>query len=156
MSAKRGESARSEARVDSDPPALEALRGPTGERLIDPARGVLLGSFCGACTRTWFPQRRICPRCYSGERVGERALGRNGVIYASTIVRVPSSLGHKPPYAYGYVDLPRDGVRVFSRFSGSAPEAFEPGAAVEFVLEPVASNAPAATLAWAFRLETLA
>ena len=85
--------------------------------------------------------------------MGERALGRKGVVYASTVVRVPSSLGHPPPYAYGYVNLVDDKLRVFARFTGSAPELFVPGAAVKLTFEIVPNNQLGPMLAWAFRLE---
>lgn len=135
-----------------EPPTIE-LRSPGGERLFDPENAVLLGSSCQRCGKTFFPQRALCPDCFTSGVMVERALSRKGVVYASTVVRVPSSLGHPPPYAYGYVDLTDDKLRVISRFTGSAPELFVPGAAVEFTLETVPNNQLGPMLAWAFRLE---
>ena len=128
------------------------LRGAGGERLFDPQRAILLGASCQRCGRTFFPPRAICPGCFVDGVMVERPLSRRGVIFASTVVRVPSSLGHKPPYAYGYVDLAEDGVRVMTRFTGSEPQRFVPGTAVELAFEPVASDQLGPLLAWTFRL----
>lgn len=134
---------------DSKP---KELRGAGGERLFDAERGVLIGSSCPGCGRIFFPQRAICPDCFVEGAMVESPLSRRGVVYASTVVRVPSSLGHEPPYAYGYVDLEEGGVRVMSRFTGSEPERFVPGSAVELGFEAVGRDRQGPLLAWTFRL----
>jgi len=65
------------------------------------------------------------------------ALDRRGVIYASTVVHIDSPAGIKAPYAYGYVDLPANQLRVFALFTGADPTTFAPGQEVEMVLEPL-------------------
>ena len=99
----------------------------------------LLTSHCTDCGRRFFPRRAECPACGPGS-LEEAASGNRGTVYASTIVRVPSPAGLKPPYAYGYVDLTPDGPRVFALFTGAEVEAFSPGIEVELVLEAVTSN----------------
>ena len=156
MSASQDGRLRGATALEAGDAAIDEIRGSGGERLIDRDRGVLIGSYCPSCAKTWFPGRALCPRCFTDGVMTERALGRHGLIYASTIVRVASSLGHPPPYAYGYVDLAGDDVRVISRFSGSAPERFVPGTAVELVLEAIECSALDPVLGWAFRLEAQA
>jgi len=70
----------------------------------------------------------------------EIELDSQGVIYASTVVRVSSPAGIKAPYAYGYVDLPANQLRVFALFSGADPGSFVPGRKVEVVLEPISKD----------------
>lgn len=137
-----------------DPPAIAEIRAPGGERLFDPKRNRLLGARCARCETVFFPRRTVCPACFRAGAIAEHKLSRSGVIHASTVVRVPSSLGHRPPYAYGYVDLPADGVRVFARFTGDAPERFTPGTAVELTPETIACGDAGAVRAWAFRPAT--
>lgn len=127
------------------------LLGAGGERLFDAARGVLHGSCCVGCGQRFFPPRAICPHCFAGRPMHEVELGRRGVVYASTVVRVASSLGHQPPYAYGYVDLPQDRVRLIARFEGAEPESFRPGTAVELAFAAVARDDAGVLLAWVFR-----
>lgn len=136
---------------DSSAGAIGELRGAGGERLFDATRGVLLGSVCSACATRFFPQRSICPHCFDRGTLAEVALARCGVVYASTVVRVPSSLGHQPPYAYGYVDLPEDGLRLIARFAGAAAESFVPGTRVELAFEAVARDEAGPLAAWVFR-----
>lgn len=128
------------------------LRSAGGEPLFDIGRGVLLGSSCSCCGQRFFPQRPICPHCFADGTMHEVALARRGVVYASTVVRVPSSLGHRPPYAYGYVDLPEDHLRLIARFTGAPPESFAPGTAVELAFEAVARDEAGPLSAWVFHL----
>jgi uncharacterized OB-fold protein len=65
---------------------------------------------------------------------------RQGIIYASTVVRIDSPAGIKAPYAYGYVDLPANQLRVFALFTGADPTTFAPGQEVEMVLEPLGTD----------------
>lgn len=67
-------------------------------------------------------------------------LDRFGVVYASTVVHIPSPAGIRAPYAYGYVDIPADNVRVFGLFTGADPFSFHAGQRVEMVLEPLKEN----------------
>lgn len=76
----------------------------------------------------------------------EMELEREGVIYASTVVRMSSPTGIKAPYAYGYVDLPASQLRVFALFTGAEPQSFVPGQEVELVLEPISTDAEGNTV----------
>lgn len=100
-------------------------------------KAALLANRCKVCGRTFFPKRPLCPDCFTDGEIEDVKLDTRGVIYSSTVVTVPSPVGIKPPYAYGYVDIPTNKVRVFALFSGSDPRAFQPGQEVELVLETV-------------------
>ena len=67
-------------------------------------------------------------------------LERQGIIYTCTLVHIDSPAGIKAPYAYGYVELPTNRLRVFALFTGSDPALFTPGQEVELVLEPVGTD----------------
>jgi uncharacterized OB-fold protein len=82
----------------------------------------------------------MCPDCFEEGAMKIIALDRRGVIYCSTVVRVPSPVGIRPPYAYGYVDIPANNIRVFAPFTGADPDSFIPGQEVELALEPVSVN----------------
>jgi uncharacterized OB-fold protein len=108
--------------------------------LTDGERAVLKGNRCTQCGKTFFPKRAVCPVCFVSGNVEEIELERQGVVYASTVVRVSSPTGIKAPYAYGYVDLPANQLRVFALFTGADPDSFVPGRKVEVVLEPVGKD----------------
>ncbi len=100
----------------------------------------LIGNRCASCGKTFFPKRRICPACFDKGVMEEIRLSRIGVVYASTIVHRDSPAGVKGPYAYGYVYIPENDVRVFGLFTGQDPSIFKPGRQVELVLEPVRTD----------------
>lgn len=100
----------------------------------------LRGSQCVTCGKRFFPARPMCPDCFDQGSMKAKTFDNRGIVYCSTVVRVPSPVGIKPPYAYGYVDIPADDIRVFALFTGSDPELFAPGQEVELVLEPIVVN----------------
>lgn len=101
----------------------------------------LLTSSCKSCGRYFFPARADCPHCAEAGHVVEAAIAGTGVIYASTVVHVPSPTGLKPPYAYGYVQLDAAALRVFALFTSVDPHQLVPGSRVEMVLGPLRTDA---------------
>jgi uncharacterized OB-fold protein len=97
----------------------------------------LLGNRCTKCGKTFFPKRSLCPYCFEKGEMKEIRLDRRGVIYACTVIHRNSPTGIIAPYAYGYVDIPVNRVRVFGLFVGSDPSSFTPGQEVEMVVEPI-------------------
>jgi uncharacterized protein len=108
--------------------------------LTDGERPALKGNRCTQCGKSFFPKRAVCPECFVSGQMEEIELERQGVVYASTVVRVSSPTGIKAPYAYGYVDLPANQLRVFALFTGADPGSFVPGRKVEVVLEPIGKD----------------
>jgi uncharacterized OB-fold protein len=112
----------------------------------------LLAGRCRQCGRTLYPRRAECPGCTDGGDVEDVTIGGSGVVYTSTVVRVPSPVGLKPPYAYGYVDLNEVALRVFALFTGADPASFVPGTEVELVVEPLLADAQGrSVVAYKFR-----
>jgi uncharacterized OB-fold protein len=101
----------------------------------------LLGGRCSRCGTYSFPRRSICSQCGPGPAVEPAKLDGHGRIYASTVVCVPSPVGLKPPYAYGYVDLDSVPLRVFGLFAKADAQGLQPGTPVRLVSEALYSNA---------------
>lgn len=112
----------------------------------------LSGSRCRRCGHVDFPERVVCPACGPGAAVDRYPLSTDGVVHASTVVHVASLVGHRPPYAYGYVDLPADDTRIFAPFSGANPERFAPGVAVRVAFGEIPASGMAGVLGYSFRL----
>lgn len=110
----------------------------------------LNGTRCVRCREVTFPARAICNRCGLEGQLAPHRLSTRGIVHASTVVRVPSSLGHKPPYAYGYVDLPGDGTRIFAPFSGADVNAFPPGRRVRLAVGEIPAASMAGILGYSF------
>ena len=110
----------------------------------------LLGKRCLDCERVFFPPRAICSHCALDGRLVPHRMSSQGVIHASTVARVPSAMGHAAPYAYGYVDLPTDGVRIFAPFSGAPVESFVPGLKVRLALGEIPAESLQGVLGYSF------
>jgi len=100
----------------------------------------LLANTCGNCGKCFFPKRTLCPHCFEQGRLEDIVLDRKGVIYAVTVVHLSSPSGIKAPYAYGYVDIPADKIRVPALFTGDQPDSFHAGMEVELVLETIRTD----------------
>ena len=122
---------------DMDQSWIPVQQGLFHYPLANGERPALFANHCGNCGKTFFPKRAICPRCFGEGALEDITLDRRGIIYASTVIRIPSPVGIKAPYACGYVDILTNGIRVFALFTGSDPSSFAPGQEVELVVEPV-------------------
>ena len=134
------------------PNSLKASEGPTPQEWVLVQEGLfeyplakgqepaLLANHCTNCGATFFPKRVLCPYCFEQGRMEELKLDRRGIIYACTIVHRDSPTGISAPYAYGYVEIPVNRVRVFALFSGGDPSSFKPGQRVELVVEPIKTD----------------
>ena len=97
----------------------------------------LLANQCTKCGKSFFPKRTLCPYCFDKGIMEDITLDRRGIIYACTVVHIPSPVGLKAPYAYGYVEIPTNQIRIFALFTGADPFSFTPGQEVELVVEPI-------------------
>ena len=110
----------------------------------------LRGSRCLQCGGVAFPARAICSRCGLDATLVPHRMSTQGVVHASTVARVPSALGHVAPYAYGYVDLPADGTRIFAPLSGAEITSFAPGVQVRVVFGEIAAAAMSGMQGYSF------
>ena len=118
---------------------------PVQEGLFDfpPHRGqhpALLANSCRNCSQCFFPKRTLCPNCFEQGQLEDIVLDTKGVIYAVTVVHLSSPSGIKAPYAYGYVDIPANKIRILAPFTGESPNSFHAGMEVELVLEPIRTD----------------
>lgn len=96
----------------------------------------LKGYRCRACGQLDFPKLSPCPNCW-GEEFDVVPLSRRGKLYSFSDIYVGQA-GMKPPYSFGYVDLPED-LRIFAQLEG-APGSFMCDEEVELVVGPIRDN----------------
>ena len=117
-------------------------RVPVAEGLfIETAEGPrLIGSRCAGCGTPYFPRSVVChhPECRES-KIEEASFGPRGTLWSCAIQNYPPPAPARyeepySPYAVGMVDMP-EGLRVLARISADDPEAVQPGAEVELVLE---------------------
>lgn len=88
----------------------------------------VVGVACTTCGHPMPTPRPVCAAC-SGP-VAEATFGPLGVVWSSTVVRIPVG-ERKPPYALAYVDLD-DGPRILAHVLGE-PVAAPVGSKVRLV-----------------------
>jgi uncharacterized OB-fold protein len=102
----------------------------------------LVGGRCAACHRPHFPQAPACPWCGTDDPAPVR-LSDQGTVWAATVVTAaPPGYTGEVPYGFGVVELPADGLRVVTRFTGPVA----PGDPVRYTVAPIDD----ATTTWAF------
>jgi len=101
----------------------------------------LLANTCSNCGKCFFPKRALCPNCFEQGQLEDIVLDGKGVIYAVTVVHLSSPAGIEAPYAYGYVNIPTNNIRVPALFTGAHPNSFQAGMEVEPVLETIRTDA---------------
>jgi uncharacterized protein len=108
--------------------------------LADDGKPTLLANRCMNCGATFFPKRALCPACFEQGFLEDIKLDRRGILYACTVIHRDSPAGIPAPYAYGYVEIPANQIRVFALLTGSDPSSFHPGQEVELVVEPIRTD----------------
>ncbi len=99
-------------------PADTAAPGPEQAYFDALAAGRFMLQHCGACDRSVFYPRALCPHCGTTELNWREASGR-GTVHATSVVRRRPEQG--PPYNVALIDL-AEGPRMMSRVETIAPE----------------------------------
>jgi uncharacterized OB-fold protein len=94
--------------------------------------GYLLANRCQRCGLTFFPSRQYCIECYKSDDLREIKLATEGILHTFTIVH-RATPDFKTPYAVGYIDFKKDGVRIFAPIVGCKPEDLKIGMKMELV-----------------------
>ncbi|NNK84006.1 MAG: benzoylsuccinyl-CoA thiolase [Desulfobacterales bacterium] len=107
----------------------------------NPLEQVLMGSLCKDCNTLYFPQKRVCPNCMHIDKMVEKQLSKQGILVSFTTSHVGPQ-GFDPPYAYGWVDLPEDGIRLFSLLTDCEPfeKKLKLDMSVEFVMDKIKTD----------------
>jgi uncharacterized OB-fold protein len=117
-------------KLDQQPPPFAPGVYTFGEgKETSPA---LLGGKCVQCAKTFFPKPRYCPKCLG--QTEESIIGSRGTLYSLAIVRTKPPLGLPQPYAVAYVDMERNGLRIFCLLDPQQIDAFQIGSKVKLAL----------------------
>jgi len=73
----------------------------------------LSGSSCDQCGQTYFPVRRNCPRCLDERFIKQVLLDDQGTLQTFVVANAAPP-GYSMPHAQGYIDLGKNGPRIFS------------------------------------------
>lgn len=94
----------------------------------------LSASRCPKCGKVYFPKKDFCPPCMLEDGMEEIAVSNEGILYTFSIVHM-GVRGFKTPYVLGWVDLPREKLRIAAQIVTDAPlaaqETLRPGQKVK-------------------------
>ena len=101
---------------------------------------VLVGSKCRSCGKIHFPQKTFCDQCFQRFQMEIVPLSREGKLFTYAVV--PKSPRSKTPYAFGYVDLPKEKLRFFTLLTECEPfdEMLKIGMDIEVVFEKMMTD----------------
>lgn len=118
------------------PPDITFFRPDLLEVPRDGSEPYLKGYRCKACGQLDFPKLSPCPNCW-GEAFDVVPLSRCGKLYSFSDIFVGQA-GMKPPYSFGYIDLPEN-LRIFAQLEGT-PGSFACDEEVELAVGPIRDN----------------
>lgn len=91
----------------------------------------LLGTYCENCNSTFFPSRKICPRCRRKGRTRQVEFSGVGKVFSYTLINVGSKTFEEyTPYVIGLIEL-EEGPKVMSQIVDCKPEDVHIGMEVE-------------------------
>lgn len=114
---------------------------PNRLKITDGARreGILVGFRCQECGTNVFGQATFCQSCTSSD-LEPADLGRKGVLYSYTIVRIPpAGWPGQVPYVLGQVELP-SGPQVLAEVIDCEHGKLRIGLAVELAVQAVSAE----------------
>ena len=109
----------------------------------------LLGSRCRDCDSRFFPKAFTCATCLKND-LEPFALSADGELHVSADAAATQP-GFFAPARYAWVNLPREGVRIFAHLVPVAGPQPAPGTAVEFFPVVVGADADGPLCSIAFR-----
>jgi len=100
----------------------------------------LVGTKCSKCGAAFFPPRYICTYCLTDEGVQKARLGNTGTLYSYTVINVASK-EFNPPYAFGFVILEPEKIRIPSVLTGfDLAQELKSGTKMQMVIEKLRND----------------
>ena len=107
---------------------------------IDGGEPHLVGTKCTKCGNSFFPPRLICSYCLTDEGITRAKLGNKAKLHVYTVINVASK-EFNPPYAFGFVIIEPEHIRIPTLLSGvQDPNALKAGDQMEMVIEKLRTD----------------
>ncbi|MBI5035843.1 Zn-ribbon domain-containing OB-fold protein [Candidatus Micrarchaeota archaeon] len=120
-----------------------------------PERYGMVGSVCQTCGASYFPQRKVCPKCRRKGKLALQKMPENGRIYAFTEVHsAPRGFENESPYFLAIIEL-SNGVRVLAQIVDSEKEKVKAGATVEMRFRKIFEAGKEGILAYGYKFKVV-
>ncbi|MEM2584127.1 MAG: Zn-ribbon domain-containing OB-fold protein [Thermoproteota archaeon] len=111
----------------------------------------LLGTYCENCKGSFFPPRKICPRCRRKGKTRQVEFSGRGRVFSYTVINVGSKTFESyAPYIIGLVEL-EEGPRVMSQIVDCKPEEVYIGMEVEACFRKLFEQGDGGIISYGFK-----
>ena len=115
----------------------------------------LIGTRCVKCDETYFPPRKLCPKCRRKGELEDVNLKRTGEIATFTVIRNPSEgWGNTDPYIMAIVKLD-DGPSLTTQIVDCELEGIEIGQRVTKVFRKIQEDGDSGLIHYGFKFKPL-
>jgi uncharacterized OB-fold protein len=123
--------------ISNEKKIIEAIPGAFE---MENGQPYLVGTKCAKCGAAFFPPRYICTYCLTDEGVQKARLGNTGTLYSYTVINVASK-EFNPPYAFGFVILEPEKIRIPSVLTGfDLAQELKSGTKMQMVIEKLRND----------------
>ncbi|MCX8198327.1 MAG: Zn-ribbon domain-containing OB-fold protein [Candidatus Micrarchaeota archaeon] len=116
-----------------------------------PERYRLAGSYCENCKTSYFPNRKLCPKCRRKGRLASKQFSGRGRIYSFTEVSAgPAGFELETPYLLAIVEL-EEGPRLTAQIVGATEKDAKIGDEVEMVFRRIMEDSPEGLIHYGYK-----
>jgi hypothetical protein len=118
-----------------------------------PERYLLMGNQCKTCSTSFFPARKICPKCRRKGKLKPTEMPREGKIVSFTeVFSAPYGFEHETPYFIAIIEL-KNKARVLSQIVDSPKEKIKIGAKVKKTFRKISDIDAEGPIAYGYKFK---
>ena len=118
-----------------------------------PTRYRILGVKCEACSRAFFPMRRICPYCRRKGKIVDVQFSGKGKVYSFTeVASPPDGFEDQVPYVLAIIELD-EGARLTAQIVDAHKDDVKIGSRVERVFRVIQRDDPEGLIHYGFKFK---
>jgi uncharacterized OB-fold protein len=116
-----------------------------------PERYRLTGSACENCKTSYFPSRKLCPKCRRKGKISTKQFCGRGKIYSfSELSSGPAGFELEAPYLLAIIEL-EEGPRLTAQVVGAGEKDVKIGDPVEMVFRKIMEDSPEGLIHYGYK-----
>ena len=120
-----------------------------------PERYRLSGSACESCKTSYFPTRKLCPKCRRKGKIVSKQFSGRGTVYSFTEVSSgPVGFELEAPYVLAIVEL-EEGPRLTAQVVGISEKDIKIGDSVEMVFRKIMEDSEEGLIHYGYKFRLL-
>ncbi len=120
-----------------------------------PERYRLLGNFCENCKTSYFPNRKLCPKCRRKGKLSQKQFCGRGKVYSFTEVSSgPVGFELEAPYVLAIIEL-EEGPKLTAQVVGISEKDVKIGDSVEMVFRKIMEDSEEGLIHYGYKFRLL-